>query len=274
MGHVPQELVDKFVDELEGDHKSLRTCSLVSRCWVGRSRRHLFQTISFPAAGSFARYCRLFPPSHAVHSYVRGLAITQWNQDPWVDENALHCGLEHLKAFHALESLILVGVVDRFAWSYNIINALADCLRVAAPSIKTMRLAHWRVSPTVLIEFICRFPSLDSLIIEDMDYFAGLPGWRPPCNPPPFAGRFEFSNNNGHGPAEKFLRHLSRLPLGFKEISIDVAFHGTPDFVLTILERCSPTLTRLRLRCTYTPGTAMVPPSPTVDQMFNSRRNF
>ena len=42
MEHVPRELVDEFIDELKDDDQSLRVRSLISRCWVDRSRHHLF----------------------------------------------------------------------------------------------------------------------------------------------------------------------------------------------------------------------------------------
>jgi len=269
MEYVPQELVDKFIDELKDDDQSLHACTLVSRCWVSRSRRHLFQRIVFPAADRLARYCDLFPTNHIVHSYVRGLAIIQWNRDPWVSKRALHCGLDHLGIFRALKSLILAGITNGTARGFDAIEALADGFRVAAPSIKTIKLVHWKVSPTALIEFICRFPSLDTLVVEDMDYLVGLPDWKRPSKFPRFTGRLEFSDSNGHGSAEKFLRHLSRLPLGFREISIDAGFSGAPDPIITILEKCSPVLARASLYYACPPGIIPVPVFQAVDQMFD-----
>jgi hypothetical protein len=45
---LPQELVDAVIDELKCDVGSLRTCSLVSKPWVYRSRKHLFATVNLP----------------------------------------------------------------------------------------------------------------------------------------------------------------------------------------------------------------------------------
>ncbi|KAF7352675.1 hypothetical protein MVEN_01233300 [Mycena venus] len=41
---LPQELVDAILDYLASDFRSLKTCSLVCRSWLPRSRFHLFQT--------------------------------------------------------------------------------------------------------------------------------------------------------------------------------------------------------------------------------------
>ena len=165
--------------------------------------------------------------------------------------------------FRTLECLILAGITNGSSRGFDVIEALADGFRAAAPSIKTIKLVHWKVSPTTLIEFICRFPSLDTLVVEDMNYLVGLPDWKRPSKFPRFAGRFEFSDSNGS--AEKFLRHLSRLPLGFREISIDAGFSGDPDPVVTILEKCSPVLARASLYYAYPPGMVTVPVFRTFD---------
>ena len=258
MERIPQELVDKFIDELENDNHGLCVCSLISRRWVDRSRRHLFQRIGFPALRVFARYCALFPAEHGVHSYVRGVTITQPCQRPWVNRQTLLFGLEHINAFRKLESLTLIGITNGSMAGSDTMKALADAFETIAPSIKTMRLFRWRVSPTALVEFICRFPSLDNLAIGDMDYLVGLPGWKYPSAFPPFAGYFEFTDGNGRGPAEKFLRLLSRLPLRFREVSIDVGFSGTPDPLIAILEKCSPVLVKASLYYFYETGMTMV----------------
>jgi len=109
-----------------------------------------------------------------------------------------------------------------------------------------------------LIEFICRFPSLDNLVVEDAHYLVGLPDWKRPSKSPRFGGRFEFTDSNGHGSAEKLLRLLSGLPLGFREISIDAGFTGTPDPIIAILEKCSPVLVRTSLCYRYQSGMATV----------------
>ena len=45
---LPQELVDSIIDELKNDVPSLRSCSLVSKLWVYRSRKYLFQVVHLP----------------------------------------------------------------------------------------------------------------------------------------------------------------------------------------------------------------------------------
>ncbi|KIK52090.1 hypothetical protein GYMLUDRAFT_180546, partial [Collybiopsis luxurians FD-317 M1] len=42
----PQELVDCIIDELSDSKADLFSCSLVSRSWLQRARKHLFRSIS------------------------------------------------------------------------------------------------------------------------------------------------------------------------------------------------------------------------------------
>lgn len=250
MERIPQELVDKLIDDLADDPESLRVCSLISHRWVGRSRHHLFRLISFPRTDKFARYRNMFPVDHSVHSCVRELVITQPPRE------TLRSGLEHFKAFRGLESLILADIINRPTEGQNTIEFLAEGLGDTL-SVKSLKLIQWRVSPTTLMEFICRFQSLKDLIIERVDFLLGLPRWKFPPRFPRFTGRLDFVDRDSNGTAEKFLRLLSRLPLAFREISIEAASYGAPDLIITILEKCSPVLMNASLRYVYPPGAAV-----------------
>lgn len=246
MERIPQELVDKLIDELVDDAKSLRTCCLISRRWVGRSRRHLFRLLTFPRTDKFTSYRNMFPIDHSVNSHVRALVIAQ----------VPYSGLEHFKAFRGLESLILVDIVNRPMEGQDTIGFLAEGFG-ATLSIKSLKLIQWRVSPTTLMEFICRFPSLKELIIQRMDFLCGLPRWKLPSRFPRFTGRLDFVDRNGHDAVGRFLRLLSRLPLAFREISIETVSSGAPDPIITILEKCSPVLVNASLRYICLPGTVV-----------------
>lgn len=43
---LPQELIDQIIDEVSDDRASLKACSLISRCWLHRSRWHMHRTIT------------------------------------------------------------------------------------------------------------------------------------------------------------------------------------------------------------------------------------
>ncbi|KAI3622584.1 hypothetical protein WG66_016006 [Moniliophthora roreri] len=49
---LPPELFDQIVDELEDSLSDLKSCSLVCRDWLPRSRHHLFHSLSIPIEGA------------------------------------------------------------------------------------------------------------------------------------------------------------------------------------------------------------------------------
>ncbi|KAJ7252187.1 hypothetical protein C8J57DRAFT_1064887 [Mycena rebaudengoi] len=61
---VPLELVDRVIDHLATDRKSLRICCLVARSWLPRSRWHLFCAMDVPLSRlpRFIRDCDAFFP--------------------------------------------------------------------------------------------------------------------------------------------------------------------------------------------------------------------
>ncbi|THU81705.1 hypothetical protein K435DRAFT_603998, partial [Dendrothele bispora CBS 962.96] len=42
---LPQELIDTLIDQVQDCPHTLRSCSLVARLWLPRSRVHLFKRI-------------------------------------------------------------------------------------------------------------------------------------------------------------------------------------------------------------------------------------
>ncbi|KAF9645493.1 hypothetical protein BDM02DRAFT_3120176 [Thelephora ganbajun] len=76
---IPQELVDLIIDNLHTDKPALKTCSLVARAWVARSRYHLFHKVEILNHAQLDAWTRLFPYPGAsiVADLVRRLYIDQ-----------------------------------------------------------------------------------------------------------------------------------------------------------------------------------------------------
>lgn len=53
---VPQELIDKIIDELQEEREVLKTCALICRSWLHRSRCHLHYTVIL-----YHQHCRIHP---------------------------------------------------------------------------------------------------------------------------------------------------------------------------------------------------------------------
>ncbi|THU98392.1 hypothetical protein K435DRAFT_964992 [Dendrothele bispora CBS 962.96] len=46
--HLPQEIIDDIIDQLQDSPPSLKTCTWVSHSWLRRARKHLFHSFTFP----------------------------------------------------------------------------------------------------------------------------------------------------------------------------------------------------------------------------------
>ena len=45
LSEIPQEIIDEVIDRCSADKETLKACSLTSRAWVYRTRKHLFATL-------------------------------------------------------------------------------------------------------------------------------------------------------------------------------------------------------------------------------------
>jgi hypothetical protein len=94
LSDAPQELIDEIIDHCSGNKRTLIACSLISRAWVYRTRKHLFSTLTLtdrtlpvwcgivvappmatgsepqPIAGGSSPL-----PSHRLSSYVTSLQL-------------------------------------------------------------------------------------------------------------------------------------------------------------------------------------------------------
>jgi hypothetical protein len=73
---LPQETSDYIVDLLHDERETLRSCCLVSKSWVPRSRRHLFGMIRLVYPTEIQRWTEAFPdPAISPAYYTRSLLV-------------------------------------------------------------------------------------------------------------------------------------------------------------------------------------------------------
>ncbi|KAJ7746293.1 hypothetical protein B0H16DRAFT_1854647 [Mycena metata] len=63
--HLPPEVVDVILDHVATHPRTLRSCSVVARAWLPRSRHHLFRRLSISTSRlyRFLARCELFGPA-------------------------------------------------------------------------------------------------------------------------------------------------------------------------------------------------------------------
>ena len=70
--YLPTELLDYIVDHLHDTEDALKSCGLLSKSWIPRTRRHLFTNILFGSRDRLQSWKTMFPdPSSSPASYAK-----------------------------------------------------------------------------------------------------------------------------------------------------------------------------------------------------------
>lgn len=125
---LPQELIDTIIDELKNDAASLHACSLVSKPWVHRSRKHLFESVHLPTC-LLRKWLERIPAGPVSplgpHHHVRSLSLqpTAASSPFCIPESFV----DHLSSFTQISNLVITSSVwgewtDAFSDSFLVAN--------------------------------------------------------------------------------------------------------------------------------------------------------
>jgi len=104
---LPPEILDLIVDDLQDEPTTLKTCCVVSKSWIPRTRKHLFAYVELNASEFHVElWMEAFPdPSNSPAHHTRTLSIygiplatpAYVNADDWIRSfrNVVHLYLEH-----------------------------------------------------------------------------------------------------------------------------------------------------------------------------------
>lgn len=244
MTNLPQELVDKIIDELAqfGSIYTLRSCCLVQKRWVERSRRHLFKEITLYAMNHLRNWIKSIPlgpygPYHHVRSltYRQGPAVLGPKQ--LLD---LHPG--HFTSFTKLESLQIFNLsLSRFTST-----SMKKTFEPVGRFMRTLVVKDVVLTLNSLLMFLVHFPRLETLHLGDNLTMVPEKKKQPPNLPSLTGGLVLASMGSVHKP---FVLELSKLPLRYSEL--DVEFRWNSEILNAIshlILTCSPTLEQLTLK--------------------------
>ncbi|PBK93180.1 hypothetical protein ARMGADRAFT_1165417 [Armillaria gallica] len=83
---LPPELTDIIIDELSRDRPALKSCSLISKAFLPRSRIHLFRHVTLSLSSDSRRFCDLLSTAPFVAPLVKSLRIEEGKYDSdWSD---------------------------------------------------------------------------------------------------------------------------------------------------------------------------------------------
>ena len=172
MRTLPQELVDKIIDQLASQEirlfYNIAPCSLVSRAWVTRIQQHVFEFIIFHDSEKLGRWCRKIEPDPAgVSRHTRHLIF--YNIDTLT-------GVEkHIRAFTRVEKMEINQC------NFLLLPSVAECFAPMGSSLTKLEICESPTSSCIITSMLAALPQLkdfsleDSNISDDMDGTSLLP---------------------------------------------------------------------------------------------------
>ena len=248
---LPAEILDHVVDHLHDAKHTLRSCCLVSKSWIPRTRRYLFADIDLKTReGSWKK---MFPdPSTSPGYYTKSLSISLFHRVADVDADAGGW----IRGFSRVVRLVVGGD----AYLPSALTVSLTPFHGFSP-IKSLYVNTFVIPPSRVFDFILSFPLLEDLTVKS----CGMPisnddlSDRPSTtiqssSLPVFSGVLKLSMVRG---VRQIARGLLSLPDGIRSRELDLTWAEEGDVPLTtaFVERCSRTLESLdvtcRPRCAY-----------------------
>jgi len=251
---LAQELLDAVIDEVgklthvRATHsmrrlgtETLKSCSLVARAWLPRTRHHLFHEVEFVSVGRFSRWkVDISRGETSPYGFVQTLRFRE-KTDYWITPETFSQILPHLAAFPRVESLIFT--------QYDITPLVLPFQQTSVPTfLESVR--YLEVGPTTmssskaLLALIDCFPHLEDLSLGHgrVRRFHER-GVYPQRAAERFRGRLYISS--GEGEEDNFLREFATRPIRFQEVRVVESPFRQP--LSDLLAACAPTLRRLQV---------------------------
>jgi hypothetical protein len=255
--YFPAETLDHIVDHLHDAKDALRNCSLVSRSWIPRTRRHLFADISFPTTRSVRSWKKTFPdPANSPARYAKTLyfgtgVVTAANAGVggWI--TGFSC-VVHLE----------LSIRSFFSGSFPLVP-----FHGFSPALKSLRMTLAIPPCPRIFNLILSFPLLEDLAVSP-SYPASLdrddgPEWpltvAQPSGPPILTGSLEFYPGEA---LDTFVSRLLSLPGGihFRKLTLTWTRMGDHLLTMALVDECSHTLESLDITCNLPGKSALHPP--------------
>ena len=221
---LPPEILDLIVGYLCDYPAALKTCCLVSKPWVPRTRKYLFAHVDFDAGRFTIRsWVKAFPDlSNSPGHHTRDLRI----YGPLPEENAW------IHSFHNVEKLSVYAL----AWGTRETSLVV--LHGLSPTLKSFYLIHSSIPSSKIFNLICSFPLLEDLMIRRKEAESKSNGWVAPSTSPKLTGALYLIEE-----IRSTVLPLLALPDGlhFTKIMLTCTV-GDAGLVMDLVSRCSETL--------------------------------
>jgi hypothetical protein len=237
----PPELLDCIVDLLHDDPKALSQCSLVSKSWVPRTRKHLFAAIKITSPADLNAWKKTFAdPTNSPARYTTTLFVDCSRFDTAADVGGgwirLFSGVVELEVWNNARGR--VGLRGNLIPFFNF-----------SPVLKSLRMSFFLLPLSEIFALIPSLPLLEDLAVsgEVIDLIDEDEAAFKPSKSPPLTGTFTLHLSYG---MENFARRLLDLPNGlhFRKFACMWRMEEDLRWVLALVERCSDTLECIEIR--------------------------
>ncbi|KAF9780884.1 hypothetical protein BJ322DRAFT_1082222, partial [Thelephora terrestris] len=225
---LPPEILDLIADCLHGDTSALKACSLVSKSWISRARRHLFAQLTLSS-----RWVDAFPdPTNSPGNHTRILRI--YYKDDIIAASTVaptlvrhFCNIEELRI--VLEGRKRVSLVQ---------------LHGLSPALKCLHLSYVPSPLSEVLDLICSFPLLEDLWLDITPFWSGGDERNIPSTSPKLTGSLHLRGQNCFA-----MRGLLDFPNGlhFAEIAASCSAEDA-ELLVELIARCSDTLESFSVR--------------------------
>ena len=236
---IPLKLFDDIIDLLHDDPKTLKACCLVSKSWVPRSRKYLFEVVKIKSSKRLKAWKKIFSdpatsPAHHTRSlelYPTHLIAAEDGEDgSWIKSFTKVVRLVWLKN---MEAEVLEQITPFVPFP-------------TLPSVKYLSITCINISSLEVLQLICSFPLLEDL--EIASYKLGIDdidGSTPrPSTLALLAGTLTLDRGVVH--AAGLLLHL-QAGLRFRKIVLNTRDAEDLAIGMAVVEQCRDTLERIQI---------------------------
>jgi hypothetical protein len=162
---LPIELTYRIIDELHGDERSLRACSLVHRSWTDHSRRHLFHTIYVDNGDQHDQLLAVINASPSIAGHVQRVSQAGNFQSPTEQATKLFKLVARFPHLHWL-------MVDDLDWSRVLpttseqINCVASLSQLHSLALRYCSF----LTPVSFITFLHQFTVLNTVMLKSLHF--------------------------------------------------------------------------------------------------------
>jgi len=222
LGKLPQEIIDRIIDEIALDVSSetrdqirdVKTLSLLSSKWNHRSRTHLFHTLEL-TSNNFSTWCKNVRPGANGPSrfvtYIRYKPSWPKSERKIGPLDSLARSPSHMSAFTRLRTLHFVEISLQHA-------GYLTCFRGLATVVRELWFEDCQMDIAQFISFARLFTNLERLRLmrPQCPNESKLKHWDM-AEPPPLNGKLEFHQPTvaTSGNIASFIHELSLLPANF-----------------------------------------------------------